>query len=190
MFDEEFIRRSLEEMIDIVEFSSGRRVEPNFEVLMPWDLFNYLDLLNDQFEDGIYGNVDVGEYSVIEGLVFAGKDTQIKPFSYVRGPVILGNGSVIGCEIKNSVILRGSKSSHRSSYVGDSIIGRNCNVGAGSQFANLRFDKKNIGVRDENGEVYDSKRRKLGAIIEDECNFGVNCKVMPGSYFVKGSNLG
>lgn len=39
----------------------------------------------------------------------------------------------------------GSKIPHQN-YVGDSVIGYNCNLGAGTKIANLRLDKKNIKV--------------------------------------------
>jgi len=65
------------------------------------------------------------------------------------------------------------------SYVGDSIIGENCNLGAGTLTANIRFDKRHIGVNIK-GERIDSGRRKLGALIGDEVQTGVNVSLMPG----------
>jgi len=65
-------------------------------------------------------------------------------------------------------------------YVGDSIIGSNCNLGAGTKIANLRFDKKNIKVF-LNGEKIDTKRRKLGAIIGDNVQTGINSMINVGA---------
>jgi bifunctional UDP-N-acetylglucosamine pyrophosphorylase/glucosamine-1-phosphate N-acetyltransferase len=65
------------------------------------------------------------------------------------------------------------------SYIGDSIIGTNCNIGAGTVTANLRFDKKNIKVTVK-GERLDSKRRKLGAIIGNNVETGINVSIHPG----------
>jgi len=70
--------------------------------------------------------------------------------------------------------------------VGDSIIGQRCNVGAGTQFANLRFDEEPITVRGY-GKKKKTERIKLGAIVEHDCKFGVNCVVAPGRYVRQGT---
>ena len=65
-------------------------------------------------------------------------------------------------------------------YVGDSVIGQNCNLGAGTTVANLRLDKKNITVV-LNGKKIDTKRKKLGAIIGDNVQTGINATINIGS---------
>ena len=64
-------------------------------------------------------------------------------------------------------------------YVGDSIIGRNCNLAAGTIFANLRLDENNIKMMIKDEKI-DSRKRKLGCIVGDNVKFGVNVTVMPG----------
>jgi bifunctional UDP-N-acetylglucosamine pyrophosphorylase/glucosamine-1-phosphate N-acetyltransferase len=63
--------------------------------------------------------------------------------------------------------------------VGDSIVGANCNIAAGSIFANLRLDEKTIGMKID-GKHVDSGHKKLGGIVGDNVKFGVNVTVMPG----------
>ncbi len=63
--------------------------------------------------------------------------------------------------------------------MGDSIIGEGCNFGAGTITANIRFDEKNIIVNIK-GERVDSGRRKLGTIMGDDVQTGVNVSLMPG----------
>ncbi|GIR27248.1 MAG: hypothetical protein CM15mP42_01980 [Methanobacteriota archaeon] len=46
-------------------------------------------------------------------------------------------------EIKNSILFKGAKAPHHN-YVGDSIIGKECNLGSGTKIANLRLDKKRL----------------------------------------------
>ena len=60
-------------------------------------------------------------------------------------------------------------------YVGDSIIGENCNLGAGTTIANLRLDKQNITV----GDV-DTGRRKLGVVMGDGVQTGINASLNIG----------
>ncbi|MEM3432471.1 MAG: glucosamine-1-phosphate N-acetyltransferase, partial [Candidatus Bilamarchaeaceae archaeon] len=80
--------------------------------------------------------------------------------------------------VKESVIFDEVDAKHLA-YIGDSVIGRNVNFGAGTQLANFRFDEGNVNVSTERGWV-NSGRRKLGAIVGDNVKFGVLASVMPG----------
>jgi bifunctional UDP-N-acetylglucosamine pyrophosphorylase/glucosamine-1-phosphate N-acetyltransferase len=71
--------------------------------------------------------------------------------------------------------MRNSKIPHHN-YIGDSIIGEGCNFGAGTKIANLRLDKMNITAGD-----IDTKRRKLGAIVGDGVQTGINASINVGS---------
>ena len=64
-------------------------------------------------------------------------------------------------------------------YIGDSVIGDNCSLGAGTVLANFPFDESNISVR-IGDELIDTGRSKLGAIIGNNSRTGVNVSVMPG----------
>jgi bifunctional UDP-N-acetylglucosamine pyrophosphorylase/glucosamine-1-phosphate N-acetyltransferase len=118
--------------------------------------------------------------SYIEGPVIVGEDSDVGPNSYLRAGTCLGKRVRIGnaCEVKNSIIMDDTHAAHLS-YIGDSIIGNNCNIGAGTVIANLRFDKKNIKVTIK-GERLDSERRKLGAIIGNNVETGINVSIHPG----------
>jgi bifunctional UDP-N-acetylglucosamine pyrophosphorylase/glucosamine-1-phosphate N-acetyltransferase len=65
------------------------------------------------------------------------------------------------------------------SYVGDSIIGERCNFGAGTMIANLRFDDKPVRMMISE-RLVDTGRRKLGAVIGDDVQTGINVSIMPG----------
>ena len=87
-------------------------------------------------------------------------------------------------EVKNSIIMRGSKIPHHN-YVGDSVIGEDCNLGAGTKIANLRLDKRKIEI---NGQETD--RYKLGAILGDQVKSGINASINVGSFIGNGSLIG
>jgi bifunctional UDP-N-acetylglucosamine pyrophosphorylase/glucosamine-1-phosphate N-acetyltransferase len=70
-------------------------------------------------------------------------------------------------------------------YIGDSVIGEGCNFGAGAKIANLRLDKKNIRV---NG--IDTGRRKLGAIIGDNVQTGINSSINVGTVIGSSAFIG
>jgi bifunctional UDP-N-acetylglucosamine pyrophosphorylase/glucosamine-1-phosphate N-acetyltransferase len=65
------------------------------------------------------------------------------------------------------------------SYIGDSIIGENCNFGAGTNVANLRFDNAEVKLNIQ-GERQSSGRRKFGCVMADNVKTGINVSIMPG----------
>ena len=117
----------------------------------------------------------------IEGPVLIGKNCKIGPNAYIRPYTVIGDNCHIGnaCEVKASIIMNGSKIPHFN-YVGDSIIGENCNLGAGTKVANLRLDEKNIKVPVKN-ELVDTGRRKLGVIMGDNVHTGINVSIDVGT---------
>jgi bifunctional UDP-N-acetylglucosamine pyrophosphorylase / glucosamine-1-phosphate N-acetyltransferase len=66
-----------------------------------------------------------------------GSNCSVGPFAYIRPNTVLAEGAKAGTfvELKNSRVGEGSKVPHLS-YVGDAVIGRNSNIGAGNITAN------------------------------------------------------
>jgi len=173
------------------------------DVVYPWDLLEankeILEKIDGKVEGDIEKNVTikgkviVGEGSIImsgsyiEGPVIIGKNCKIGPNCYIRPYTSIGNNCHIGnaCEVKNSIIMDGSNVPHQN-YVGDSVIGSNCNLGAGTKVANLRLDKKNISVY-LNGKKIDTGRRKLGVIMGDNVQTGINSMLNVGT--IVGNNV-
>jgi bifunctional N-acetylglucosamine-1-phosphate-uridyltransferase/glucosamine-1-phosphate-acetyltransferase GlmU-like protein len=118
--------------------------------------------------------------AVIEGPISIGEDVLIRPGAYLRGGVWIGNGCVIGAstEIKRAILLDGAKAPHLN-YVGDSVLGREVNLGAGTILSNFRFDGAEVKIP-SNGERIPSGRRKLGAVLGDEAQTGCSCVLFPG----------
>jgi bifunctional UDP-N-acetylglucosamine pyrophosphorylase/glucosamine-1-phosphate N-acetyltransferase len=170
-----------------------QEIEYWLDLSYPWDLLSANESLLAGIESQNLGEVE--ENVVLKGTVSIGKDTIIRSGAYIVGPVIIGEGCEVGpncyirpcsaigdgchigaaVEVKNSIIMRGSKLPHHN-YVGDSIIGEGCNFGAGTKIANLRLDKGNIQVAG-----IDTGRRKLGAIIGDRVETGINASINVGS---------
>jgi len=167
------------------------------DVVYPWHLLDANAEILKNIEKKIDG--DVEKRAVIKGEVIIGKGTKVLSGSYIEGPVVIGENCKIGpncyirpftsicngcrvgnaCEVKNSIIMDGSKIPHQN-YVGDSVIGSDCNLGAGTKIANLRLDKKEISVT-LNGERIKTGRKKLGAIIGDNVQTGINSMTNPGT---------
>lgn len=162
----------------------------------PWDLleanrlaFNKMEpALNGQIEPGtqIIGPVTVAEKArirsgaYIQGPAFIDKKSDIGPNCYIRPYTSIGKHVRIGnaCEIKSSIIMNETHIGHLS-YIGDSILGENCNLGAGTVFANLRLDRKTVKTKVKT-KVLDTGRTKFGAVLGDHVKTGINALFMPG----------
>ena len=167
------------------------------DVVYPWHLLDANEEILKKSEGRIEG--DISENATLTETVIVGKNSKILPGSHIEGPVVIGSDCKIGpncyirpytsignschvgnaCEIKNSIIMDSSNVPHQN-YVGDSVIGERCNLGAGTKIANLRLDKRNIKVI-LNGKKHDTKRRKLGVIMGDNVQTGINSMTNVGT---------
>lgn len=120
---------------------------------------------------------EVGPFALIEGPVWIGPGAQVGHAAFLRGPAVLMAGARVGhaSEVKRSVLLPGARAPHFN-YVGDSVLGRDVNLGAGVKIANfktfgdsIRMDGKETGLR------------KLGAVIGDGVSIGCNAVLSPGT---------
>ncbi|MDD1719329.1 MAG: NTP transferase domain-containing protein [Methanoregulaceae archaeon] len=162
------------------------------DVGYPWDLLDankslLVDhvVLENTHIDGveITGPVSIGEGTIvrqgtcIEGPAIIGKDCRIGPNAYIRGSTSIGDRCHIGhcSEVKNSIVMNGTNLPHFN-YVGDSIIGTGCNLGAGTIIANLRHDRALVKACGK-----ETRKRKFGAIVGDGVQFGINCAVNVGT---------
>jgi bifunctional UDP-N-acetylglucosamine pyrophosphorylase/glucosamine-1-phosphate N-acetyltransferase len=75
------------------------------------------------------------------------------------------------------------------SYVGDSVLGERCNLGAGTKVANLRLDEKEVQVVVD-GRRVGSGRRKLGVIMGDDVKTGINATIDVGTIIGEGTFIG
>ncbi|HLD83628.1 MAG TPA: bifunctional sugar-1-phosphate nucleotidylyltransferase/acetyltransferase [archaeon] len=146
----------------------------------PWDLLGANQAVLDARGSMIAAGAEIRSSSVIEEPVAIGEGAVIGPNAYIRKYSSIGNGCHIGnaVEVKGSVVMEGTKIPHLS-YVGDSVVGRRCNLGAGFITANLRLNEQSIGSWVK-GNAVDTGRKKLGAIIGDDVKAGVRVSVMPG----------
>ena len=168
------------------------------DVGYPWDMLEANASLLEKIHTGIagtveegvtlHGSVTIGKGSVIragtciDGPCIIGENCRIGPHAFIRGSTSIGDDCHIGhcTEIKNSIIMAGTKIPHFN-YLGDSIVGSNCNFGAGTKGANLRHDHADVRVCGK-----DTRRKKFGAVIGDNVQFGINCSINVGAMI--GSN--
>lgn len=111
-------------------------------------------------KDSVVGeNTTINSSQIVESTI--GKCCNVGPFARLRPNSIVKNNAKIGnfVEIKNATIGNGTKVSHLA-YVGDAVLGANCNVGCGVIFVNY------------NGRV------KNKTFVGDNCFIGSNCNVI------------
>jgi len=117
---------------------------------------------------------------VIEGPVLIRSGAHVGPNAYVRGHTLLGGGAEVGhsVEIKNSILMAETSVAHLS-YVGDSVLGREVNFGAGTTVGNLRHDDEAVELTVK-GERTSTGRRKFGVVVGDGAKTGINTSLDPG----------
>lgn len=173
-------------------------ISPNdwIDIGRPWDLLEANSWALKRMKHKALGTIEEGAH--ILGPVTVAETARIRSGAYIEGPSLIDEGSDIGpncyirpctsigkkvrignaVEVKNSIVMDGTHIGHLS-YVGDSILGERCNLGAGTITANYRLDSGTVKmmIRDT---LVDSGRRKLGAILGDEVKTGINALMMPG----------
>ncbi len=197
------ITDSIQMLIDSGKTAGYSPLEDTWiDIGYPWDLLKANEHLLKALKSSCQGTVEPNV--TLKGEVAIGKGSLIRSGAYIEGPVVIGENCDIGpncfirpstaignkvrignaVEIKNAIIMEGTHVGHLS-YVGDSVIGRRCNFGAGTKVANLRHDGKNIKVMLK-GRIIDSGRRKLGVIMGDDVHTGINTSINIGVVMVKG----
>ena len=119
----------------------------------------------------------------IKGPAYIGPGSEVRHGAYIRGSVYVGKDCVVGhaTEAKGSVFFDGAKAGHFA-YVGDSILGRSVNLGAGTKLANLKLKRSIVKVTDpETKQRISSGLDKLGAILGDNAQTGCNSVLSPGA---------
>lgn len=163
-----------------------------------FDLLDTAKFLTSLLESRISDTAKIGKNAVIEGNVFIGENSRIFENAVIKGPVYIGNNCTIGnnalirensvledgvvigtnSEVTRSVFLEGAHL--HSGFAGDSIIGKNCRLGASFITANRRLDRANVKFLVK-GELIDSGKSFLGCIVGEGTKAGIKASTMPGA---------
>ena len=130
------------------------------------------------------------------GPVYIGKNAEMMEGCIVRGPLALGEGSCLkmgtkvygattlgphcegGGEIKNTVMFGYSNKAH-DGYLGDSVIGEWCNLGAGTTNSNLKNNACEVKIWTPGGEL--GAGTKCGVLMGDYSRTAVNTSINTGT---------
>jgi UDP-N-acetylglucosamine diphosphorylase / glucose-1-phosphate thymidylyltransferase / UDP-N-acetylgalactosamine diphosphorylase / glucosamine-1-phosphate N-acetyltransferase / galactosamine-1-phosphate N-acetyltransferase len=120
----------------------------------------------------------VMEGSMLRGPLAICEGATVKMGSRIYGGTTIGPYSTVGGEVKNSVFFGYSNKAH-DGYVGDSVIGEWCNLGAGTSNSNLKNNASDICVFTVNGPV--NVGMKCGMLMGDYSRTAINTSVNTGS---------
>ncbi len=138
-------------------------------------------------------------FNTSHGPVYIGKDAKVMEGSRVRGPFMMGEGAVlkmyakingdpvlrpyckVGGEVSNSVFQGYSNKGH-DGYLGNSVIGYWCNLGADTNTSNLKNNYSSVKVYSYLEQDYvNSNRQFVGTLMGDHCKTGINTMLNTGT---------
>jgi len=138
----------------------------------------------------IGSNVIIEPNVYIKGPCIIEDHVVIRHGAYLRGNVLLQKEALVGhgTEVKHAIFQYKASAAHFN-YVGNSILGSSCNLGAGVICANFRLDQKEIWITDLKGSKHPTHLTKMGAIIGDGSKVGCNSVLSPGTLVEKNTNI-
>jgi len=151
--------------------------------------------------------IDFSVLNASNGSIYIGKDTEIMETCAIRGPFALCNNAVlkmgtkiygpttvgpystVGGEVKNSVVFGYSNKGHEG-YLGNSVIGEWCNLGADTNNSNLKNNYAEVRIWDYISEGF--KRTGLqfcGLMMGDHSKCGINTMFNTGTVVGVSANI-
>ncbi|MGN6194926.1 MAG: putative sugar nucleotidyl transferase [Ginsengibacter sp.] len=132
------------------------------------------------------------------GPIYIGKNAQIEEGCLLRGPICIGEGSrlkmgtkiygattigpfcLAGGEIKNSILTAFSNKAH-DGYLGDSVIGEWCNLGAGTSNSNLKNNASTVKIWSKKDNDFVAAGNKCGLLMGDYSRCAINTSFNTGT---------
>lgn len=126
-------------------------------------------------------SAEIMENAVIKGPACIGDNSTVHVGTKVYAHTMLGPWSKIGGEIKRSTIFGYSNKAH-DGYLGDSVIGQWCNMGADTNNSNMKNTFGMVSLWDmTEGDYRITERQFLGLIMGDHSMCAINTAFMTGS---------
>lgn len=125
-------------------------------------------------------NAEIQEGSLIRGSFGLGEGSRIKMGAKIYGATTIGPYCLAGGEIKNSILMNYSNKGH-DGYLGDSVIGSWCNLGAGTSNSNLKNTAGVVKMYNKEKEVFENAGNKCGLIMGDYSRCAINTSFNTGT---------
>ncbi len=189
-----------EAILDDFEFiTKNRKSKPipsSINVINPKDVF---------IEEG--AELEFVTLNASTGPIYIGKDTQIMEGSIIRGPFALCEGAIvklgskiygpttagphcrIGGEVNNSVLFANSNKGH-DGFLGNSVLGEWCNIGADTNTSNLKNNYAEVRLWDYNTEGFAKTGLQFcGLMMGDHSKCGINTMFNTGTVVGVSANI-
>jgi bifunctional UDP-N-acetylglucosamine pyrophosphorylase/glucosamine-1-phosphate N-acetyltransferase len=204
--------KSMEKALKKVVAGEGLRAsmweDEWLDVVYPWEILTANKMIMDSWQESSIAKSATLEANVtLQGIVHIEAGTIIKSGAVLEGPCCIGEGSYIGnnslvrsytsvgkncsvgsgVELKNCVVMDNSQIG-RLSFVGDSVLGENVDMGAGCMTVNRAVDWKPISVKNGKRSIK-TGMKKMGAFLGDGVVVGAGNTLQPGMVVPPGKTL-
>lgn len=137
----------------------------------------------------IGANCEIGETSVIRGNNAICENSALSIGTQIRGDSTVGPFCKVGGEISNSVIFGYSSKAH-DGFLGNSVLGEWCNIGAGTNTSNLKNTYKNVRIWSYATERFDDTGRQFcGLMMGDHSKCGIDTMFNTGTVVGVSANI-
>ncbi|MDQ3141189.1 MAG: glucose-1-phosphate thymidylyltransferase [Bacteroidota bacterium] len=134
-------------------------------------------------------NAEVMEGCMIRGGFALGEDAQLKMGAKIYGATSIGPGCRVGGEVSNSIIQAHSNKAH-DGFLGNSLIGEWCNIGADSNSSNLKNNYDEVKVWNYQQQRFIRTGSQFcGLIMGDHAKCGINTMFNTGTLVGVGANV-
>jgi UDP-N-acetylglucosamine diphosphorylase/glucosamine-1-phosphate N-acetyltransferase len=134
-------------------------------------------------------NAEVMEASVVRGPFALCDESVLKMSAKIYGPTTIGPHSKVGGEVNNSVIFGYSNKAH-DGFLGNSVIGEWCNLGADTNNSNLKNNYGNVKLYSYvSNKAEDTGIQFCGLIMGDHSKAGINTMFNTGTVVGVGANI-
>jgi UDP-N-acetylglucosamine diphosphorylase/glucosamine-1-phosphate N-acetyltransferase len=126
-------------------------------------------------------NAVVMEGSILRGPVCIGQDAIVKMGARIYGPTSIGPGCRVGGEITRSLLMANANKAHEG-YLGDSVIGEWCNLGADTNNSNLKNNYSEVKLWDYSTQRFEKTGQQfVGLFMGDHAKCGINTMFNTGT---------
>ena len=125
-------------------------------------------------------NAEIMEGSLLRGPISIGENSVLKMGTKVYPATTIGPSCLAGGEIKNSILMAFSNKAH-DGYLGDSVIGEWCNLGAGTSNSNLKNNASTVKVWSKELNTNINAGNKCGLLMGDYSRCAINTSFNTGT---------
>jgi len=185
-----------EDYIYLTEDRKSQPVSKTVNVIAPENIFieegAKLEFVTLNASNGpiyIGRNAEIMEGTVIRGPFALCENAQVKLNAKVYGATTVGPGSRIGGEVKNSVLFANSNKGH-DGFLGDSVLGEWCNIGADSNNSNLKNNYEEVKLWSYETENFAKTGLQFcGLMMGDHSKCGINTMFNTGTVVGVSANI-